>query len=443
MSEFAKPVHPEPNHEVRELRAKVDALSSLIDVSIIINSTLDLDKLMVMVMEKAQNVMKAEASSVMIINAEKNVLECPVALGEVGEKVKKIELPMDKGIVGWVVTHGEPLNVPDAYDDPRFNPKVDEETGFRTRSILAAPLKVKDKTIGVAEVINRVDGKTFDEDDLELFSTFCRQVAMAIENARMHQLELEKQKMEQQLQVAKSIQQSFMPDAFPASPQQRFQVAAKSQEASSVGGDFYDFIEFDEHSVGFSVGDVSGKGIPAALFMARMVSDFRLFTQIYHEPAHVLKVLNNILVERSYRGMFVTTLYGILEASSGDFTFSNAGHHPIIKINADGAVDLLKSDSGIPLGIKAEHEFGQETIRLKEGDTLVLITDGIIEAKDKRGEAYGQQRLFQTLSKAPKSAPGLLDFLINDLEVFSQEADQHDDFTVVVIHWGEEQSESV
>lgn len=423
---------------MEELRAKVEALSSLIDVSIIINSTLDLDELMLTVMEKAQSVMKAEASSVMIINPEKNVLECPVALGEVGEKVKKIELPMDKGIVGWVVTHGQPLNVPDAYKDPRFNPKVDEETGFRTRSILAAPLKVKEKTIGVAEVINRADGKAFNEDDLELFSTFCRQVAMAIENARMVQLELEKQKMQQQLDVAKSIQQSFMPEAFPALPQQRFQVAAKSQEASSVGGDFYDFIKLDEHTIGFSIGDVSGKGIPAALFMARMVSDFRLFTQIYHEPAHVLTVLNNLVAERSYRGMFVTTLYGVLDANSGDFAFSDAGHHPIIKINRKGEVDLLKGDSGIPLGIKPEHEYRQESIRLTDGDLLVFITDGVIEAKNKRGQGYGQRRLFQTLSKSPKGAQELLDFVIGDLEAFSKGAEQHDDFTIVVIRWGEE-----
>lgn len=425
------------NNEVADLRAKVEALSTLMDVSVIINSTLDLDDLMVLVMEKAQSVMKAEASSVMIINSEKNVLVCPVALGEVGEKIKKIELPIDKGIAGWVATRGESLIVPDAYKDPRFNPKVDAETGFRTRSILAVPLKVKDKTIGVAEVINRGDGQAFNDEDRELFSTFCRQVAMAIENARIHQLELERQRIEQQLETAKSIQLSFMPDDYPTSPDQRFQVAAKSLAAASVGGDFFDFIEFSENEIGFIVGDVSGKGIPAALFMARMVSDFRLYTQIYHEPSHVLKVLNNAVCERTQRGMFVTTMYGILNPSGEEFTFSNGGHHPIMRVSANqGDIQLLGGGSGIPLGVKADFEFKQETVRLKQGDSLVLITDGITEAKNKNGDAYGENRLFEVLSQPKNSAQEFVDSLLADVQNFSDGADQHDDLTIVVIRWG-------
>jgi sigma-B regulation protein RsbU (phosphoserine phosphatase) len=425
------------NSEVADLRAKVEALSSLMDVSVIINSTLDLDDLMVLVMEKAQSVMKAEASSVMLISTEKNVLVCPVALGEVGEKIKKIELPIDKGIAGWVATRGESLIVPDAYKDPRFNPKVDEETGFRTRSILAAPLKVKDKTIGVAEVINRSDGQAFNEEDLELFSTFCRQVAMAVENARIHQLELERERIEQQLETAKSIQLSFMPDDYPTSPNQKFQVAAKSLAASSVGGDFFDFIEFSENEIGFTIGDVSGKGVPAALFMARMVSDFRLFTQIYHEPSHVMKVLNNVLFERTHRGMFVTTLYGILNPSAGEFTFSNGGHHPLMKVSANQEdIELLGGGSGIPLGVQADFEFKQETIRLKQAESLVLITDGITEAKNKNGDAYGEERLFEALKQPKNDAQEIVDSLLADVQNFSDGTDQHDDLTIVVIKWG-------
>lgn len=436
MPESSKSINSEQNKELENLRAKVESLSSLIEISIIINSTHDLDDLMILVMEKAQNVMNAEASSVMIINKEKNVLECPVALGEVGEKIKKIELPIDKGIAGWVATNGVPQIIPDAYQDPRFNPKVDEETGFKTRSILAAPLKVKDNTIGVAEVINRVDGKTFNKDDLELFSTFCRQVAMAIENARIHQLELEQQKMEQQLETAKSIQQSFMPEDYPASPDQKFQIAAKSIEASSVGGDFYDFIEFNDNSIGFTVGDVSGKGIPAALFMARMVSDFRLYTQIYREPSHVLNVLNNVLFERTHRGMFVTTLFGILNPSNGEFTYSNAGHHPIIKVSDKGQnIELLDGNSGIPLGIKGDFNFKQDSIHLKSGDVIILITDGVIEAKNKNNDAYEQKRLMEVLSTPKQNAQEFVDLLLKDIQDFSKETEQHDDLTIVVLKW--------
>ena len=437
MAESTKHIHPEKLiEELADLQAKVLALSSLMEVSIIINSTLDLDELIALVMEKAQSVMKAEASSVMIIDEEKNVLICPVALGEVGEKVKKIELKMDQGIAGWVATHGEPQIIPDAYQDPRFNPKVDEETGFHTHSILAVPLKVKDKIIGVAEVINRVDGNAFDEEELKLFSTFCRQVAMAIENARIHQLELEKQKIEQQLEAAKFIQQSFMPEEFPASPDRQFEIAAKSLAAASVGGDFFDFIEFTNGTIGFTVGDVSGKGIPAALFMARVVSDFRFYTQVYDDPARVMESLNKILFDRSRRGMFVTSFYGILHPATGEFTFSNAGHLPFIRVPAGGnGIEAVNAAKGIPLGITGQFRFEQETLPLNAGDIIVLITDGVIEAKNKNGAEYSMERVMEVLSQSNRTAREVVETLLNDIQNFSRDAVQHDDLTIVAFKW--------
>jgi sigma-B regulation protein RsbU (phosphoserine phosphatase) len=422
--------------ELEALHAKINALSSLMEVSIIISSTLDLDELMFLVMEKAQKVMKAEASSVMIINEEKQILECPIALGEVGEKIKKIELPIDKGIAGWVAQKGEPQNIPDAYQDSRFNPKVDEETGFRTRSILAAPLKVKGKTIGVAEVINRLDGKAFDKDDLELFSTFCRQVAMAIQNARIHHLELERQKIEHQLETAKFIQQSFMPDGFPVSSGQQFEVAAKTLEATSVGGDFFDFFEFDNKTVGFTIGDVCGKGIPAALFMARMVSDYRLYSQLYDNPAEVLGALNKVLVKRSFRGMFVTSIYGVLKPSEGKFVFSSAGHLPVIKINGkNNQIELINNYKGIPLGIMPDFNFEQGFLELQKNDLIVLITDGVIEAKNKAGQIYSLERVLDVLANPKAKVQEMVDLLLEDIQKFSEDTLQHDDLTIVMIKW--------
>lgn len=423
--------------ELAHLNARVEALTSLIEVSIIINSTLNLDNLIRLVMEKAQSVMKAEASSVMIIDEEKNVLLCPVALGEVGEKVQNIELEMDKGIAGWVATHGEPQIVPDVLKDPRFNPKVDEETGFHTRSILACPLKVKDRIIGVAEVINRTDGKAFDEEDLELFSTFCRQVAMAIENARIHQLEIERKKIEQQLEAAKFIQQSFMPKDYPLSAKKQFEVAARSLPATSVGGDFYDFFEFNEDTIGFTVGDVSGKGIPAALFMARMISDFRLYTKLHHDPAKVLAVMNKDLFARSQRGMFVTSLYGVLMASTGDFIFANAGHLPFIRITEKRkAPELLNSGKGIPLGIRPDFTINQEILKLDKGDMIVSITDGVIEAKNVSGEAFSLERVMEIVARSKPNVEDVVQSLFNEIQSFSNKVLQHDDLTIVAVKWG-------
>ncbi len=424
------------NHELSYLRSKVHDLSSLIEVSIIINSTLDLDELIELVMEKAQAVMKAEASSVMLINEEQNTLECAVALGEVGDQVKKMRLQMGEGIAGWVAQHGEPQIVPDVDSDARFSAKMDQSTGFRTRSILAAPLKVKDRVIGVAEVINRVDGRAFDEEDMDLFLTFCRQVAMAIDNAKMHQLQLEKQRIEQELESARIIQQSFMPEPFPASADLRFAVAAKSLPAESIGGDFYDFVRLDEEHVGVAVGDVTGKGVPAALFMARLVSDLRLVVQKCRSPADVVIELNKTLVERSRRGMFVTFQYGILNASDGSFIYANAGHLPFLHVGAGAArVTLLQDGKGIPMGIASELPLQEAHAQLEPGDFVVLITDGIVEARSESGDEYSLDRTIRTLQAEKKDPHAVVDTLLQDVMHFAQNAHQHDDLTILALQW--------
>ncbi|MFQ5648529.1 MAG: PP2C family protein-serine/threonine phosphatase [bacterium] len=425
----------DPQDELAYLRSKVADLSSLIEVSIIINTTLELERLMALVMEKAQSVMKAEASSVMLINEQSHVLECEVALGKVGDKVKKIQLQMGEGIAGWVAQHGEALIIPDVSVDSRFSAKADDSTGFHTKSILAAPLVVKDKIIGVAEVVNRIDGLAFNQEDLELFSTFCRQVAMAIENARMHKLELEKQKLEQELESARIIQQSFMPQAFP-SPEREFSISAKSLPAASVGGDFFDFYEFDNGSIGIAVGDVTGKGIPAALYMARLVSDLRLFTQKYRNPARVVHELNELLADRSRRGMFVTFQYGIFDPEQRRFTFANAGHLPFVRIHSSqDRVEVLTGGKGIPLGIMSDMNIEEASVVLEKGDCIVSITDGIIEAKNSSGEAYSLRRTLEVLAKPQTRAAAVVDCLLQDVQAFTADTAQHDDLTILALKW--------
>jgi len=421
--------------ENKYLRSRVDDLSSLIEVSIIINSTLDLDDLIALVMEKAQTVMKAEASSVMLINHEKNILEIPVALGEVGDKVKnKIELKIGEGIAGWVAEHGTPLIVPDVTVDPRFSAKSDDKTGFQTRSILAAPLKVRERIIGVAEVINPVDGRAFNDEDLNLFLTFCRQVAMAIDSAQMHQFMLEKQRLEQELESAKFIQQSFMPESFPDEPGLPFSIFARSLPAQSVGGDFFDFIQFDDETIGVAVGDVTGKGVPAALYMARLVSDFRSLAQKFAEPDKVLFSLNEQLVDRSRRGMFVTCQYGVFDASDGTFTYANAGHIPFIRIRANGKKpELLEGGKTIPLGIASTFNLTKETVQLERGDAIALVTDGIIEAKNSADEIFSLKRTLDVLSKSRGTVESTVKQLIKQVESFAGDAVQHDDLTMLAL----------
>jgi sigma-B regulation protein RsbU (phosphoserine phosphatase) len=424
--------------EIEVLKTRVANLSSLIEVSIIVNSTLDLDSVLSLVMEKAQSVMDAEASSVMLINEKTGMLEWEVALGEVGQQVKeKIQLRVGEGIAGWVAQSGQPIIVPDVSQDPRFSKRSDEATGFKTHSILAAPLKVKDRIIGVAEVINPLHGKSFTEDDLDLFSTFSRQVALAIENARMHRAMLEKQKLDQQLESARTIQESFMPQAFPEDPQDRFEVAAKSIPATQIGGDFYDFILSENDTLGFVVGDVSGKGVPAALYMARLVSDFRVASQLHRAPAMTLQKMNDILVERGRRGMFVTLQYALLNISSGLLQFATGGHLPVYWLSKNGQRgEFIASGGGPPLGIMAGTNFLPKSLQLEPGDYLVSFTDGVVEAKSFNGEQYSMRRLGEVLRRQWSSPKELVEYVVQDVRQFTQGMPQQDDLTVVALNWG-------
>jgi phosphoserine phosphatase RsbU/P len=419
-----------------DLEARLLGLSSLMEVSALINSTLDLDEVLALVMEKAQSVMHAEASSVMLINEETQRLECKIALGEVGAQVIQVlHLNKGQGVAGWVWEQDRPLMVPDVTTDKRFFREIDQQSGFQTKTILAAPLKAKDRIIGVAEVINRTDGKQFDEHDQELFIAFCRHVALAIENARMHKMALQQLRLQQQLDSAKIIQQSFMPQVLPSQSADSFGLAARNLQAISVGGDFYDAIELDDGKLGLLIGDVSGKGVPAALYMARLMSDVRFLAQKSRNPAELLLQLDASLCERSRNGMFVTMEYVMIDIASGMATCANAGHLPVLHISPQRAQNRwMNNTQGVPLGIIPGQRFDCVQIPLLAGDFLFLFTDGIVEARNVKGQPFGMDRLI-TAPKDCRDAQALLEYIMNQVMEHVQHVSQHDDITALVFHW--------
>lgn len=427
---------------VKALESRVADLSSLIQVTNIISSTLDLDELLGLVMEKAQEVMRAEASSIFLVNDKTNALECQVALGSHSDKVRKIiRLAKGQGVAGWVWEKSKPLIVPDVSKDQRFYSNIDQQSGFRTKSILAVPLENKERIIGVAEVINRADGGEFTDYDLNLFTTFCRQVALAIENARVHQMELDQERLRQQLESAKEIQQSFMPQKLPQGENGIFDIAARNLPAISVGGDLFDVLMIDDRHVGVLIGDVSGKGIPAALYMARLMSDFRFYVQKCKKPQLLLEMLNELLVDRSRHGMFVTLQFAIIDIWTGQLVHGDAGHLPLILIR-NGEAQALPRASGPPLGIMKEMPYGDQKMALAPGDILVLYTDGVIEAKNTNSKEFTMERLLEVLNQRWPSANKVVEECLRQVSLFTKSSPQNDDITLVAFQWNKAQSMS-
>ncbi len=429
-------VKPGAQPEGDLLRERVRNLSRLMEVTALISSTLDLNEVLDRVMTLAKEMMGAEAASVMLWNEELQCLEFQTSVGGVGvEKLKTIRVPKGQGIAGAVVETGKPLLVADVRNDPRFFAKADEQTGFVTKSILAAPLIFQDKIVGVGEVLNHKDGRPFTELDLELFASFCRQVAVAIENARLHAEEVKRHLLDQQMKMAASIQKSFLPAALPVDEAGRFEVSAYSKSAQDVGGDLYCVARLADGRLGVCLGDVSGKGIPAALYMARVVSEFRLMCSGGAPADEVLASLNRSFAEGTMRGMFVTFLYAILDPASGELRVANAGHLPLLLSAPDGGVHWVGSASGPPMGMLPAARYDEETMALAPGETLLFYSDGIVEARGKSGELYGEERLLEAVVAAPRGARTLLSDVLASVQNFTREIPQADDMTLVSLSW--------
>ncbi|MFQ5892714.1 MAG: PP2C family protein-serine/threonine phosphatase [Nitrospinota bacterium] len=412
-----------PEHEAAQLRR-------LFEVGLLITSSLDLDEVLTRAMDLSRQVMEADACSLMLLDKEAAELVFRIALSDVGEQIKERRLPVGQGVAGWVAATGETALIPDAYADERFDRSYDEATGYRTRSILCVPLMVHDELIGVSQLINKLDEGAFTEDDVELFRLLNAQVAIAIENARLHAHRLKQERLEQDLAFAQAIQRSFLPQELPRGAGVAF--AASCTSALEVGGDLYDVIEYPDGRFGVIIGDVSGKGVSAALYMARLVSEIRHLALRLEEPGAVLGVLNDQLVASAQRGMFVTLVCAVLEPATGQLAVANAGHLPPLVCPPGGGPPLaLDADVSPPLGVVAGMPYVASDHTLEAGQVVILYTDGVIEAQAADGAFFGMTRLEELLARAAGSPEEVCERVLEAVGTFVADHAQHDDLTLV------------
>ena len=429
-----EPTIPVNQAYLKTIEKKVEDLKTLIEVSAIISSTLDFNELMTLVMEKAKSLMKAEGCSILLHNKETNKLEFDLALcreESVADILKsKVSLDMGQGIAGWVAEHQTPLLIKDAKADSRFYPDADQLTCFTTRSLIAVPLISRSGLIGVAEILNSKEKDFFGDDDLEIFQTLCRQVAIVIENARFYKESVEKEKLRQELEIASVVQKSFLPES-PIFKKDHLTLSAINLSATQVGGDLYDFIDLGSNRVGVFIGDVSGKGIYAALYMAKVISDFRNIAPQMGAPEIALNRLNAML-SQAPRGMFLTGIFGIVDLLKGNLSLSVAGHPPFLWLT-HGEVRVMNVASGPPLGILPA-EYPSTEISLKKGDRILFLTDGVFEAKDKGGKRIGFEKLVSFV-KEHTGEGNLIQKVVDYVNDFSKGLARADDLTLVELSW--------
>jgi serine phosphatase RsbU (regulator of sigma subunit) len=420
---------PETSHrEVRNLNA-------LLEVSRALGAEMHLDSLLPVIIHKTTEVMDAERSSLFIYDPESDELWSKVAEGM---DEKTIRFPAGVGIAGDVAKTLKTANIPDAYDDPRFNPEFDKQSNFKTKSMLCMPMTTrKGELIGVIQVLNKTDGDTFQESDEKLLEALCIQAGVAIVRARLTEAFLEKQRIEESLKLAADIQMGMLPSTFPAYPERNdFDLFAGIIPAKEVGGDFYDFFLIDKKHLCFVIGDVSGKGIPAALFMALTKTQIKASSSRRRTPGDVLFRANNDLCHENESGMFCTLFYGIMDTETGKVTYANAGHNPPYIINKSGEPLQIESTGGIALGVMEEMEFESATFTASKGDSIFLYTDGVNEAMNEADEEYSYERLEDYLKE--NSTGSITDIVNRNLESvkeFAGTAPQSDDITVLALRY--------
>jgi sigma-B regulation protein RsbU (phosphoserine phosphatase) len=249
-------------------------------------------------------------------------------------------------------------------------------------------------------------------------------------------MRLATERMRQQLEAARIIQQSFLPRTLPGADDPRFSLGALNHPAAAVGGDYYDVVPIGPDRLGLVLGDVSGKGVPGAIYMARLVSDFRFLVDPQERsPAETLIALNRILLDRGQSGMFVTMLYLTLNLDTGVASFANAGHLPLLVRRVSGTVDELDEPAGPPLGIIEDIVYENRELALMPGENLLLFTDGVTEAMNPAREQFSHDRLLEVFLRAPTCPEALVTAVAEAVRGFSRDAPAHDDLTLLAARW--------
>ncbi|MGE5384509.1 MAG: PP2C family protein-serine/threonine phosphatase [Betaproteobacteria bacterium] len=368
--------------------------------------------------------METEAASIFLLDPAGQTLTCQACAGPVD--INGLTIAAGQGVVGRAVADNDVQMVRDVSVDSDFSGAVDTLTGFQTRSILCAPLQVKGRMLGALEVINKRSGDgLFDLSDKQFLQALAGMVSLAVHNARMAEALVEQERMRRELDLAREIQRNLLP----ATPADDFPLQGLNLPALEVSGDFYDFFPLPDGRIAWGLGDVSGKGMNAAMLMAKTISLFRCLGKSEHDPARLLAILNDEIAETASRGMFVTMAAGVFDPASGEMVFANAGHQPPLLRARDGTYRELEEASP-PLGVMAGMDYATQRLRL-DGGRLYLFTDGVTEGYTEGGMLGldGLKALLDRLAGLP--AAGQLACVAEVLTASGKRL--HDDLTLLAI----------
>jgi sigma-B regulation protein RsbU (phosphoserine phosphatase) len=405
---------------------QAQTLAVLNEIAREVTSILDLDPLLERVGELLRRLIDYQMFSILLLNEREQVLEIQysVRFGHpVSTPAEKV--PIDRGLVGTAVRERRLIHAGDVRKDARYfmvNPE--------TRSEMAVPLLYKGKVVGVLD-LEHVRVNYFNDDHQRTLVTLASQIAVAIENARLYQrVTQQEQRLEHDLDMARDVQLRLLPPTPQRKPHAEF--ATRFLPARTIGGDLYDFLTYDDNSIGIAMGDVSGKAAPAALYAALISGIMRAATSQMLSPADMLKQLNDSLQERKMDSQYVTMLFAVWNDEKQTLQIANAGAVQPLFCRA-GQVETVEAE-GFPLGMFKDVSYEEFTLSTRPGDAIVFFSDGIVDAVNEHEEMFGTERLIALVtSQLTNSAEGMVDAIYKELSAFQGGVERFDDETVVVL----------
>jgi sigma-B regulation protein RsbU (phosphoserine phosphatase) len=390
-----------------------------------ISSILNLDELLVRIAELLRRLIDYQMFSILLIDPTGEKLQHRFSL-RFNESIQlKHELPIGRGLVGYAAQTKQAVVVADVGKDARYI-----ATNPETRSEMAVPLIYKDKVIGVIDM-EHTRRAFFTEEHKRTLTTLAAQIAIAIENARLYeQIARQERRLERDLALARELQVRLLPQTRPKMA--HLDVAAKFVPARAIGGDLYDFIPYSLSRLGIVIGDVSGKGAPAAIYAALVSGILRSHAPIEPAPAEMLSAVNLSLAERRIEAQFVSLIYAVWDDEHRTLSVANSGLPRPIYVHG-GKNEIIEA-TGLPLGLFDEAEYDEFRFRMKPGDMFVFFSDGILDARNHNGELFGRGRVEKTvLECAGESADCVVDLLFKAVAEHSAGVETFDDQTVVAI----------
>ena len=411
-------------------RHDTEAFELLAEIGHEVAAVLDLDQLLARIAQLARRVIDYRTFGILLLN-EANELEIKVAV-QYGEKVVLPKIPLGEGLVGYAALHREPVLVPDVSRDPRYIKVVED-----VRSELAVPLLLKDRCIGVFD-LESPELDAFAKRDVEILSLLAGQAAVAIENARLYEeVTKNEARMEKELQFAKRVQAALLPTQLPKRLK-GVDVAAQFAAARELGGDFHDFLMPESNTLIVALGDVSGKGVPAALYsvfageLVRGRTFRRRFMPEQSTPGNVLMSINTILHERQLEEYYCTLCYAVFDMKRRTVTMANSGLPYPVRVSGDTA-EFIKLP-GVPLGAFVGVSYDEWSRPLSPGDVYVFCSDGVSEAMNERNEEFTPARLLEVV-KSTRHLPAsqIVQRIVTDVSEHRGGFPPNDDMTVVAV----------